>query len=104
MEYYGRNEMDIEQTGGHRDFNEKLHVLMVDGLIDETTFIPGQQLEAVHTIEDPADHRTEKKGTYRRKRDDRKSMLVVGTEQAGVIERKRQLPVEIEVDNLSPKS
>lgn len=98
-------EMDVEgqQTEGDREDNLKSHVLLANVLSDERMLTPKQQLGKVHAYHDMFVHMTNKKGTYKRKKEGRNPLTVVGAEQAGTVERKPQLPEEIEVDNLSPK-
>jgi len=72
-------------------------------LSDERMPSPKQQLDEVHAYQDMFVHMTNKKGIYKRKKEGRNPLTVVGAEQAGTVERKRQLPEEIEIDNLSPK-
>jgi hypothetical protein len=98
-------EMDVEgqQTEGDREDNLKPHVLLAKVLSDERMLTPKQQLDEVHAYQYMFVHLTNKKGTYKKKKEGRNPLTVVGAEQAGTVERKRQLPEEIEVDNLSPK-
>lgn len=94
--------MEEEQIGGRED-NPKSHVVTVEDLRDERMFTPKQQFEETYNFQDHVVHRANKKGTYKRKKEDRKSLTARGTEETKIVEHKRQVPEEVEVDNLSPK-